>query len=66
MTATSAGDAAVSASGTIKTIAVAVHTLLVDNDTNAPQDSQPVYKAALDARASSTRSGISTWTRTCR
>jgi hypothetical protein len=49
ITATSAGDPAVSATGSIKTIAVAVNTLLVDNDTNAPQDSQPVYKAALDS-----------------
>jgi uncharacterized repeat protein (TIGR01451 family) len=45
--ATSAGDATVSATGTIKTIAVAVNTLLVDNDTNAPVDSQPVYTDAL-------------------
>jgi uncharacterized repeat protein (TIGR01451 family) len=45
--ATSVGNAAVSATGTIKTIAVAVNTLLVDNDTNAPQDSQPVYRDAL-------------------
>lgn len=49
VTATSAADPAVSAAGSIKTIAVAVNTLLVDNDTNAPQDSQPVYKAALDS-----------------
>ena len=49
ITATSAGDPAVSAAGSIKTIAVSVNTLLVDNDTNAPQDSQPVYKAALDS-----------------
>ena len=49
VTATSAADASVSAAGSIKTIAVAVNTLLVDNDTNAPQDSQPVYKAALDS-----------------
>jgi hypothetical protein len=45
--ATSVGDAAVSATGTVKTIAVAVNTLLVDNDTDAPQDSLPVYTAAL-------------------
>jgi photosystem II stability/assembly factor-like uncharacterized protein len=51
VTATSVGDPAVSAAGSIKTIAVAVNTLLVDNDTNAPQDSQPVYKAALDSAA---------------
>ena len=49
VTATSAADAAVSAAGSIKTIAVAVNTLLVDNDTNAPQDSLPVYRAALDS-----------------
>ena len=47
ITATSTGDPAVSAAGSIKTIAVAVNTLLVDNDTNAPQDSQPVYRTAL-------------------
>ena len=49
VTATSVGNASVSASGTIKTIAVAVATLVVDNDTNAPVDSQPVYRAALDS-----------------
>ena len=49
VTATSVGDASTAASGTLKTIAVAVPTLLVDNDTNAPADSQPVYKAALDS-----------------
>ena len=49
ITATSSGDPAVSASGSIKTIAVAVNTLLVDNDTNAPQDSQPVYRTTLDS-----------------
>ena len=47
--ATSTGDPSVAGSGIVKTIAVAVNTLLVDNDTNAPQDSQPVYKAALDS-----------------
>jgi photosystem II stability/assembly factor-like uncharacterized protein len=51
VTATSTGDPAVSASGTVRTIAVAVNTLLVDNDTDAPVDSLPVYRAALDANA---------------
>jgi uncharacterized repeat protein (TIGR01451 family) len=47
--ATSAGDPSVSATATLRTIAVAVDTLLVDNDTNAPVDSQPYYTAALTA-----------------
>jgi uncharacterized repeat protein (TIGR01451 family) len=51
VTATSTGDPSVSAAGTVKTIAVAVNTLLVDNDTDAPVDSLPVYRAALDANA---------------
>jgi uncharacterized repeat protein (TIGR01451 family) len=50
VTATSVGSATVAASGAIKTIAVAVGTLLVDNDTNAPIDSQPIYRAALDSQ----------------
>lgn len=54
VTATSVGSSSVTASGTVKTIAVAVNTLLVDNDTNlkadgSPLDSQPVYTAALTA-----------------
>ncbi|HEV3478792.1 MAG TPA: hypothetical protein VG144_05015 [Gaiellaceae bacterium] len=49
VTATSIGGAGVSASGTIKTIAVAVGTLLVDNDTDAPADSQPIYRDALNS-----------------
>jgi len=47
--ATSAGDPAVAGTGTIKTIAVAVATLLVDNDTNQPIDSQTIYNPALDS-----------------
>jgi uncharacterized repeat protein (TIGR01451 family) len=55
--ATSVADQAVSGAAAVKTIAVAVDTLLVDDDTNAPVDSQPVYKAALtDAGAQ-----FSTW-----
>jgi hypothetical protein len=45
--ATSVGDPAASATAEVRTIAVAVDTLLVDNDTNAPVDSQPFYAAAL-------------------
>ncbi len=46
VTATSTGSSTVAASGTIKTIAVAVDTLLVDNDDNGP-DVQGIYKTAL-------------------
>jgi uncharacterized repeat protein (TIGR01451 family) len=54
VTATSVGSASVTASGAIKTIAVNVATLLVDNDTNldthgAPFNSQPTYVTALNA-----------------
>jgi hypothetical protein len=45
--ATSVGDPAASATAEVRTIAVAVDTLLVDNDTNAPVDSQSYYTAAL-------------------
>ena len=44
--ATSVGNPAVSASVQVKTIGVAVDTLLVDNDNNAP-DVQGIYKTAL-------------------
>ena len=44
--ATSVGNAAVSATAQVKTIAVAVDTLLVDNDDNNP-DVQGIYKTAL-------------------
>jgi uncharacterized repeat protein (TIGR01451 family) len=55
--ATSVGDPTVSGTAVVNTIAVAVDTLLVDEDTNAPIDSQPIYKAALtDAGAQ-----FSTW-----
>jgi uncharacterized repeat protein (TIGR01451 family) len=56
-TATSTADSGVSASATLTTIAVAVDTLLVDNDTNAPVDSAPYYQAALTANGAS----FSTW-----
>jgi hypothetical protein len=46
VTATSVGSPGVSASATLKTIAVTVDTLLVDEDGNAP-DVQSVYAAAL-------------------
>jgi hypothetical protein len=46
VTATSTGSPTVAASGTIKTIAVSVDTLLVDNDDNNP-DVQGTYKTAL-------------------
>ena len=54
--ATSVGDPGVSGSATVNTIAVAVDTLLVDNDGNGP-DVQSYYTAAL------TTAGIpfSTW-----
>jgi uncharacterized repeat protein (TIGR01451 family) len=48
LTATSTGDPSVSDSATVKTIAVTVGTLLVDNDNNAP-DVQATYAAALTA-----------------
>jgi uncharacterized repeat protein (TIGR01451 family) len=47
-TATSVGNTAVSGSATVKTIAVAVDTLLVDDDGNGP-DVQSYYTAALTA-----------------
>ncbi len=45
--ATSLGDPAVAGTAAIKTIAVAVATLLVDNDTNAPIDSKTLIEPAL-------------------
>ncbi len=45
--ATSTGDPSVAGSGSVKTIAVAVPTLLVDNDTNAPIDSKTLIEPAL-------------------
>jgi uncharacterized repeat protein (TIGR01451 family) len=47
--ATSVGNPAASGTAQLKTIAVGVDTLLVDNDTNVPIDSQPIYAAALTA-----------------
>jgi uncharacterized repeat protein (TIGR01451 family) len=46
VSATSAGDPAVVGTATIKTIAVAVNTLLVDNDGDIP-DVQGIYNTAL-------------------
>lgn len=46
LTATSAADAGVSANATLTTIAVAVDTLLVDEDLGAP-DVESLYEAAL-------------------
>jgi uncharacterized repeat protein (TIGR01451 family) len=57
LTATSTTAGSVSASATLTTIAVAVDTLLVDNDTNAPRDSAPFYQAALNANGTK----FSTW-----
>jgi uncharacterized repeat protein (TIGR01451 family) len=55
LTAKSTADPSVTATATMKTIAVGTDTLLVDDDTNAPIDSQPIYKAALtDAGVPST------------
>jgi len=56
LTATSAGSPALKASVSLKTIAVAVDTLLVDNDDNNP-DVQPAYKTALTTAGAS----FSTW-----
>jgi uncharacterized repeat protein (TIGR01451 family) len=47
--ATSTGDPSVSASATLTTLAVAVDTLVVDDDTNDPVDSAPFYTDALTA-----------------
>lgn len=49
VTAKSVASPSVTATATITTIAVAFDTLLVDDDTNAPVDSQPYYAAALTA-----------------
>src|SRR5204862_371059 len=46
VTATSVGNPSVSATATVKTIAVTVDTLVVDNDGNGP-DVQSYYTAAL-------------------
>ena len=51
LTATSTGAPSVSATATLTSIAVSVDTLLVDNDTNDPVDSQPYYTDALDANS---------------
>jgi uncharacterized repeat protein (TIGR01451 family) len=56
-TATSVSDPSVSASASLTSIAVAVDTLLVDNDTNKPVDSAPYYQAALAAN----HVAFSTW-----
>jgi len=56
VTATSIASPAVSANATIKTIAAAVDTLLVDNDGNTP-DVQSFYTAALTSAGVS----FSTW-----
>ena len=52
VTATSVGNPAASASGSVKTIAVAVNTLVVDDDafTNPPIDVNSFYTTALTAR----------------
>jgi hypothetical protein len=49
LTATSVADPTVKATATAKTIAAGTDTLVVDDDTNAPVDSQPYYKDALTA-----------------
>jgi uncharacterized repeat protein (TIGR01451 family) len=49
ITATSTGSPSTSASVTVTTIAVTKNVLLVDEDTNAPVDSQPFYADALKA-----------------
>ena len=50
VTATSSGDASLSSSAKVTTIAVASDTLLVDEDGDAP-DVSATYKAAMGARA---------------
>jgi hypothetical protein len=57
LTATSVTAGSVSASATLTTIAVAVDTLLVDNDNNTPADSSGSYKTALTAAGAK----FSTW-----
>ena len=52
LTATSDGDAAVSGASTVRTIAVAAPTLVVDGDANIP-DVQAAYTAALTAAGAS-------------
>jgi uncharacterized repeat protein (TIGR01451 family) len=47
ITVTSTGSSAVTGSAAVTTLAVAVDTLLVDNDDNGP-DVQGIYKTALD------------------
>jgi uncharacterized repeat protein (TIGR01451 family) len=47
--ARSTGDPSVSASATLTTLAVALDTLVVDDDTNDPVDSAPYYTDALSA-----------------
>ena len=48
LTAKSTADPTVIATADAKTIAAGHDTLLVDDDTNAPIDSQPIYTAALN------------------
>ena len=50
LTVTSVGKPTVTASAAFTTIAVASDNLLVDEDTNAPVDSAPYYKAAMGSR----------------
>lgn len=51
LTVTSVDDSGISATATLTSMAVQFNTLLVDEDTNAPVDSAPYYKAALDANS---------------
>jgi len=48
-TATSSADSGVSGSATLTSLAAQFDTLVVDNDNNAPIDSEPYYGDALDA-----------------
>jgi hypothetical protein len=49
VTATSVGNPSVSGTASVTTVAVTKDTLLVDEDTNSPVDSQPYYADALTA-----------------
>jgi len=51
VTATSVGNPSVSGTASVTTVAVTKDTLLVDEDTNSPVDSQPYYADALNANS---------------
>jgi len=51
VTATSVGNPSVAGTASVTTVAVTKDTLLVDEDTNSPVDSQPYYADALNANS---------------